>query len=114
MSYRKLFAPIILVIFLLSLVPTSLSTPSQGQLKIIGSAWILAPAVAQTQTGMIGSATNISVFVTEGWGDVYVSTYSLTQEDFQGAATAAARVVTRLLGLNFSNYNYYFKVQETR
>jgi uncharacterized protein len=111
MSYRKLFAPIILVIFLLSLVPTSLSTPSQGQLKIIGSAWILAPAVAQTQTGMIGSATNISVFVTEGWGDVYVSTYSLTQEDFQGAATAAARVVTRLLGLNFSNYNYYFKVQ---
>lgn len=87
------------------------ASPPTAQLKVIGSAWILAPAVAQTESGLVGSATNISVFVTEGWGDVYVSTYSLTQEDFQGAATAAARVVTRLLGLNFSQYNYYFKVQ---
>lgn len=80
-------------------------------LRVVGSAWILAPAVYQADSGYAGSVTNITVFVTEGWGDVYVSTYSLTQEDFQGAATAAARVVTKLLGLDFSRYNYYFRVK---
>lgn len=81
------------------------------QLQVVGSAWILAPAVYQTDSGYAGSVTNITVFVTKGWGDVYVSTYSLTQEDFQGAATAAARVVTKLLDLDFSKYNYYFRVK---
>ena len=80
------------------------------QLKVVGYAWILAPAVMQTDSGYTGTVTNVTVLVTEGWGDVYVSTYSLTQEDFQGAATAAARVVCNLLNLSFSGYNFYFKV----
>lgn len=81
------------------------------KLNVVGSAWVLAPAVYQTDSGYAGSVTNITVFVTEGWGDVYVSTYSLTAEDFQGAATAAVRVVTKLLNLDFSKYNYYFRVK---
>ncbi|MEM4899547.1 MAG: S16 family serine protease, partial [Thermofilum sp.] len=81
------------------------------KLQVVGSAWVLAPAVYQTDSGYAGSVTNITVFVTEGWGDVYVSTYSLTAEDFQGAATAAARVVAKLLNLDFSKYNYYFRVK---
>jgi len=112
MSNGRIYVAIALLAVLLGgFTSATLSTPVAGQLRVVGSAWILAPAVAQTQAGIIGSATNISVFVTDGWGDVYVSTYSLTQEDFQGAATAAARVVTRILGLNFTSYNYYFKVQ---
>ncbi len=83
------------------------------QLRVIGHSWILAPAVIRTESGYAGTTTNVTVMVTEGWGDVYVSTYSLTQEDFQGAATAAARVVCSLLGVNFSSYNFYFKVQGT-
>lgn len=81
------------------------------QLRVVGYSWILAPAIIRTESGYAGTTTNVTVMVTEGWGDVYVSTYSLTQEDFQGAATAAARVVCSLLGINFSSYNFYFKVQ---
>lgn len=94
-----------LVLLIAQLVP---AIPQQ--LKVIGYAWILAPAVMQADSGYTGTVTNVTVLVTEGWGDVYVSTYSLTQEDFQGAATAAARVVCNLLNLSFSNYNFYFKV----
>jgi uncharacterized protein len=99
-------APLLAVVLLVAqLVP---AIPQQ--LKVVGYAWILAPAVMQTDTGYTGTTTNVTVLVTEGWGDVYVSTYSLTQEDFQGAATAAARVVCNLLNLSFSSYNFYFKV----
>ncbi len=105
---RRIFSLVAVAIILGSLF--SPAYPLQ-QLRVIGSAWVLAPAVSQTDSGYVGSATNISVFVTEGWGDVYVSTYSLTQEDFQGAATTAARVVCSLLGLDFNRYNFYFKVK---
>lgn len=103
-------AGLVLLALVLGLLPASVNSYPQEQLRVVGSAWILAPAVSQSESGYVGSATNISVFVTEGWGDVYVSTYSLTQEDFQGAATTAARVACSLAGLNFSNYNFYFKV----
>ncbi|UNQ73916.1 S16 family serine protease [Infirmifilum sp. NZ] len=105
---RETISGVLLALVLLSTL--AFTSPAPQQLKVIGSAWVLAPAVSQTDTGYVGSATNISVLVTEGWGDVFVSTYSLTQEDFQGAATAAARVVCNVLGLNFSQYNFYFKV----
>ncbi|MGC8835958.1 MAG: S16 family serine protease [Infirmifilum sp.] len=106
---RRILVPLLLILIIgLGLIS---SASPYNQLKIIGSAWILAPAVTQTETGYAGSATNISVFITEGWGDVYVSTYSLTQEDFQGAATAATRVISNVLGVDFNKYNFYFKVQ---
>ena len=105
---RKIIS-VCLLVLLLVFQYNALAAPGD-QLRVVGSAWIMAPAVSQTETGYVGSATNISVFVTEGWGDVYVSTYSLTQEDFQGAATAATRVVCNVLGVDFNKYNFYFKV----
>jgi len=99
-----------LLLLLLS-AQLALSEAPESYLRVVGSAWIIAPAVYQTDGGYAGSVTNITVFVTEGWGDVYVSTSSLTQEDFQGAATAAARVVSKLLDIDFSRYNFYFKVK---
>jgi len=94
----------------IALLAAQLAPALPQQLRVVGYAWILAPAVMQTEAGYTGTVTNVTVLVTEGWGDVYVSTYSLTQEDFQGAATAAARVVCNLLNLSFSSYNFYFKV----
>jgi len=101
----RIAAQLAVVLLVAQLVP---AIPQQ--LKVVGYAWILAPAVVQTEAGYSGTVTNVTVLVTEGWGDVYVSTYSLTQEDFQGAAMAAARVVCNLLNLSFSSYNFYFKV----
>lgn len=100
-----------LALVVVALLLTASLTPSlPQQLRVVGYAWILVPAVMQTDSGYAWTVANVTVFVTEGWGDVYVSTYSLTQEDFQGAATAAARVICSLLNVNFSNYNFYFKV----
>jgi uncharacterized protein len=99
-------APLLAVVLLVA----QLAAAVPQQLRVVGYAWILAPAVMQTDAGYAGTVTNVTVLVTEGWGDVYVSTYSLTQEDFQGSATAAARVVCSLLNLSFSSYNFYFKV----
>ncbi len=79
-------------------------------LRVVGNAWILAPAVSRTASGYVGVTVNISVIVTEGWGDVYVSTFSLTEKDFQGAATIAARVASEFLGLDYRKYNFYFRV----
>lgn len=98
-----------MTVALLLLSAQLLSTVPQ-QLKVVGLAWVLVPAVTTAEGGYVGTTTNVTVLITEGWGDVYVSTYSLTQEDFQGAATAAARVVCNMLNLSFSNYNFYFKV----
>lgn len=104
---------ILVLTFIVTLTLTEVLQAIPQQLKVVGFAWISAPAVMQTEEGYAGTTTNVTVLITEGWGDVYVSTYSLTQEDFQGAATAAARVVCNLLGVNFSGYNFYFKVQGT-
>ncbi|MFZ8855267.1 MAG: S16 family serine protease, partial [Thermofilaceae archaeon] len=107
-ALRPLVAGVLLLLLLARLAPAE---APEGYLKVVGSAWIIAPAVYQTDSGYAGSVTNITVLVTEGWGDVYISTYSLTQEDFQGAAMAAARVVSKLLNVDFSRYNFYFKVK---
>lgn len=107
-ALRPLVAGVLLLLLLAQLAPAE---APEGYLRVVGSAWIIAPAVYQTDSGYAGSVTNITVLVTEGWGDVYISTYSLTQEDFQGAATAAARVVSKLLNVDFSRYNFYFKVK---
>jgi len=105
---RQAVAGLLLLLLFAQLV---LAEAPKDYLRVVGSAWIVAPAVYQADSGYAGSLTNITVFVTEGWGDVYVSTSSLTQEDFQGAATAAARVVSKLLNVDFSRYNFYFKVK---
>ena len=107
-ALRRLVAGLLLLVLSAQL---ALAEAPGGYLKVVGSAWIIAPAVYQADGGYAGSVTNITVFVTEGWGDVYVSTSSLTQEDFQGAATAAARVVSKLLNVDFTRYNFYFKVK---
>jgi len=101
------------VALLLVILSTQATPVLRGQpsLRVVGAAWILAPAVAETPTGLVGVTSNISVLVTEGWGDVYVSTFSLTERDFQGAAATAARVAARLAGVNFTHYNFYFEVR---
>ncbi|MEM2617672.1 MAG: S16 family serine protease [Thermofilaceae archaeon] len=98
------------VALVLALLAAQVLPAVPQQIRVVGFAWVLVPAVTTADGGYRGTTTNVTVLVTEGWGDVYVSTYSLTQEDFQGAATAAARVVCSLLNLSFSNYNFYFKV----
>jgi len=93
----------------LLLIITPLGSPVR-QLKVIGATWIYAPAVSETTGGLRGALVNISLIVTEGFGDVYVATSSLTEKDMQAAATTAARIASEILNLNFRNYNFYFKV----
>ena len=108
---RKLVAFALTLLYIISYV--SLAIPQRGTLKIVGTAWIQAPAVSRTPKGYVGALTNITVIVTEGWGDVFISTFSLTEKDFQGAATTAAREAAKLLGLDFRKYNFYFRIKST-
>ncbi len=103
------FAALLLAAVVLAAYASTLAAPRS--LEVVGSAWVLAPAVSETPEGMVGVTSNISVVVTRGWGDVYVSTFSLTEKDFQGAAATAARIAARLAGVNFSRYNFYFEVR---
>lgn len=109
MYERRLIALTLTLIYIVTYI--SLAVPQTVTLKIVGSAWIQAPAVSRTPKGYIGTLTNITVIVTEGWGDVFISTFSLTEKDFQGAATTAAREAARLLGLDFRKYNFYFRIK---
>lgn len=106
---RRIGALGLVLIYMVSF--TIMAQPQTGTLKMVGTAWIQAPAVSKTPEGYVGALTNITVMVTEGWGDVYISTFSLTEKDFQGAATTAAREAARLLGLDFRKYNFYFRIK---
>lgn len=109
MSFRGALAITVALLVATALLPGAASAPAS--LEVVGAAWVTAPAVAETPRGLVGVTSNISVIVTRGWGDVYVSTFSLTERDFQGAAATAARVAARLAGANFSRLNFYFRVQ---
>ena len=80
-------------------------------IKVVGEGWIYAPAVSQVGGRYVGALVNISLTVTEGSGNVYVSTSPLTEIDMQATAQIAARTACNLLGLNFSKYNFLYMVR---
>ncbi len=81
-----------------------------SSLKIIGSNWIYAVAVSGRGKIYKGVLINISVVITPGEGDVYISTSPLAEKDMQASAMTAARIACETLGKNFFNYNFYYKI----
>ena len=98
----------ILFIFLVTIESIVYQAP---YIKVIGEGWIYAPAVSQVGGRYVGALVNISLIVTEGSGNVYVSTSPLTEIDMQATAQIAARTACNLLGLNFSKYNFLYMVR---
>lgn len=98
-----------LVALLVALTCTGLE--AQPTVRIVGSGWVLAPAVASTASGTVGAMTNITLVVIEGGGRVYVSTMPLTDIDMQGSAQAAVRAACTVLGVDCDGYDFLFTIQ---
>ena len=100
--------PLLLLLLLLT-SPIAVVCRSPWEVRVIGSEWVWVPAV-RSADGYEGVLANLSLVVTEGSGEVYISTSPLAEIDMQGAALTAARVACEVLGLPFHKYNFYYKV----
>ena len=73
---------------------------------------ILVPAVSQTEEGLVGVVSNLTVTIEyPGSGNVYVSTMPLTQIDMQASARTAAIVASTLLGYNPLSLDFYVSME---
>ena len=98
-----------MLLLLLLTSPVAVVCRSPWEVRVIGSEWVWVPAV-RSADGYEGVLANLSLVVTEGSGEVYISTSPLAEIDMQGAALTAARVACEVLGLPFHKYNFYYKV----
>ena len=101
---RKLFATILIIIFLVMAAPTEASSRSIAFTKV--------PAVYQTPDGLTrGSLGNLTVEIEPGKGRVFFSADPLTQIDTQGAARTAALVASYVLGKDPLSYDFYYRLE---
>ena len=103
---RKMVFATITILVTSIFIPVSYGKP----LDVVGYNWIYAVAVTGKGKLYRGVLINISVIVTKGQGEVYISTSPLAEKDMQASALTAARIACEILGKNFFNYNFYYKV----
>ena len=73
---------------------------------------ILVPAVSQTEEGLKGVISNITVTIVKpGSGKVYISATPLTEIDMQASARTAAIIASTVLGENPLTMDYYVSVE---
>ncbi|MDY6985349.1 MAG: S16 family serine protease [Candidatus Thermoplasmatota archaeon] len=82
-------------------------------LALNDSGWveIYAPAVAQTEEGMVGALSTIRIRVEPGGGHVFVDTFPLTQIDMQSSARMAASVACSVSNKSLSDYDFFVVVR---
>ena len=68
-------------------------------------------ALAVSTEGHKGVVIKITVTITPGSGKIFVSTPPLVQIDMQSSAQLAALTACDLLGLDFTNYNFYYFIE---
>ncbi len=111
---RKMLAIMMLIVVISSLPLTvvltvSTSIKEEGFRRTVS---ILVPAVSQTEKGLVGVISNLTVTVKyPGSGNIYVSTMPLTQIDMQASARTAAIVASTLLGYNPLNVDFYVSME---
>ena len=72
---------------------------------------IVAPAVADTDHGYVGTSIDIEVRVSNGSGHVYMDTLPMTELDMQSSARIAAKVAFDICNKNQKNYDVYYIVR---
>ncbi len=110
---RKLIEGKIVVSFiLLSMFLMSFNWVDRGE-TTGNTVKIYAPAVSRTAEGYTGAVIEITVSVTNGSGEVYVSTIPLTEVDMQASARTAALIACQLAGEDFNKHDFYVKVNSS-
>ncbi|MBW9221457.1 hypothetical protein KKP97_00135 [Methanothermococcus sp. SCGC AD-155-C09] len=72
---------------------------------------IVAPAVANTDYGYVGTSVDIDVRVSNGSGHVYMDTLPMTELDMQSSARIAAKVAFDICNKNQKKYDVYYIVR---
>ncbi len=94
---------------LLILCPVIVPMPAQAQFVHARKVEIQAVAV-KTGPKPEGAVINITVVVTPGNGEVFVSTLPYTEIDMQGSAQLAALTACDLLGLDYMKYDFFYTI----
>ena len=69
------------------------------------------PAVTQTEEGVEGVITNLTVMGQPGSGHVYIDTMPLTEIDMQGSARLAVAVAERVTGIDTGSWDFFFVIR---
>ena len=93
------------VFLALMLVVPAVSLNDEGWIEIY------APAVAQSESGLFGVLSTMSVRVEKGRGRVFVDTFPLTEIDMQSSARMAANVASSISNKNMNDYDFFVVVR---
>ena len=111
---KKSVLTVICILTILQFSPLVHSVEEGKVTLFYRSVTVYAPAVAETEQGMVGVATTITVTVQNGTGcsgKVFVETVPLTEVDMQGSARLAVTVACSLAGVDPSNYDFFFVIK---
>jgi uncharacterized protein len=72
---------------------------------------IYAPAVAQTEEGLVGALSTMRIKIENGDGHVFVDTFPLTEMDMQSSARMAASVACSVSDKNINDYDFFVVVR---
>ena len=90
----------LLILFLaLFLIPMTIADTS-----------IIAPAVAKTENGFVGTTVDITVKASIGEGHVFMDTNPLTEMDMQSSTQIASKKAFEITEKNQNNYDIYYIV----
>ncbi len=95
---------------MVALIVLALAMPALA-LKDQEWAEVYAPAVAQTDEGMVGSLSTMRVRVEPGSGHVFVDTFPLTEIDMQSSARMAASVACSVANKSLNSYDFFVVVR---
>jgi len=96
------FLVLLLGVFVL-LSTFSLAVQERGQLTLL--------TVAKTEDGKLyGATANLKVFITPGYGNVYINSYPLSRIDTQESTRFANRIACSLSKVDCSNYDFYYTI----
>lgn len=97
------------VLMILLIIAVTFQTPVSAQ--FIHERKVVIQAVAvKTGTKPEGAVINITVVVTPGNGEVFVSTSPYTEIDMQGSAQLAALTACDLLGIDYMKYDFFYTI----
>ncbi|ABR56950.1 conserved hypothetical protein [Methanococcus aeolicus Nankai-3] len=71
---------------------------------------IIAPAVASSENGFVGTTVDITIKASNGEGHVFMDTNPLTEMDIQSSAQIASKKAFEITEKNQNNYNIYYIV----
>ncbi|RZN38426.1 MAG: hypothetical protein EF813_04910 [Methanosarcinales archaeon] len=105
---KKCPSPISVRILTLLILIIMISSFAHAQSASAAQVSIPLPAVYATSEGEVGVLTDLTVWVTNGTGHVFVDTAPFTQVDMQGSARLSSMVACDITGINPETRDFFY------